>query len=74
MMVNDYHLKLEAETFKIDIYDTNFLPFFLFPRPLISPDQMLMYIIFYFPWCVIAWKKNRRDAFDVPVPNAVVAK
>ena len=53
MMVNDYHLKLEAETFKIDIYDTNFLPFFLFPRPLISSDQMLigyllMYIIFYF--------------------------
>ena len=30
MMVNDYHLKLEAETFKIDIYDTNFLPFFSF--------------------------------------------
>ena len=53
MMVNDYHLKLEAETFKIHIYDTNFLPFFLFPRPLISSGQMLigyllMYIIFYF--------------------------
>ena len=54
MMVNDYHLKLEAETFKIDMYDTNFLlPFSLVPRPLISSDQMLigyllMYIIFYF--------------------------
>ena len=54
MMVNDYHLKLEAETFKIDMYDTNFLlPFFLVPRPPISSDQMLigyllMYIIFYF--------------------------
>ena len=57
MMVNDYHLKLEAETFKIDIYDTNFLPFFLFPRPLISSDQTVnrvlvnVYnILFYFPY------------------------
>ena len=56
MMVNDYHLKIEAETFKIDIYDTNFLPFFLFPRPLISSDQTVnrilvnVYnILFYFP-------------------------
>ena len=30
---------------KIDSYDTNFLPFFLVPRPLISSDQM---ILFYF--------------------------
>ena len=53
MMVNDYRLKLEAEAFKIDICDTNFLPFSLVPRPLISSDQMLigyllMSIIFYF--------------------------
>ena len=36
-----YHLKLEAETLKIQSYGTNFLPFFLVSRPLISSDQMI---------------------------------
>ena len=36
-MVNNYYLK--AETLKIDSYETNFLPFFLVLRPLISSDQ-----------------------------------
>jgi len=39
----EYHLKQEAETLKIDGYDTSFLPFFLLSRPLISSDQMMIY-------------------------------
>ena len=63
------HLKQEAETLKIDSYDTSFLPFFLLSRPLISSDQMIIYtclsriteklkryinyIMLFFPWCVM---------------------
>ena len=36
-----YHLKLEAEILKIQSYGTNFLPFFLVSRPLISSYQMV---------------------------------
>ena len=46
-------MKLEAETLKIDSYDTNFLPFLLVPRHLITSNENrilvnVVNILFYF--------------------------
>ena len=67
-----YHLKLhvEAETLKIESYDTNFLSFSLVPRPLISSGQMIIYmilvnvvdILYNFSVMRDRLKNNRRDA------------
>ena len=54
---------------EIDSYDTNFLPFFLVPRPLISSDQMIIgYLLTnltyhsFFSVMRDSFKKNLRDA------------